>query len=257
MVRVDYCFNTRNLMDKIAIWDADFIPFYVCHNKKGEEEKSLDDCKLLVDMMIKNINNAVNANYFNLYLTVGKCFRYTIYPEYKANRKYGEVKHLFDTKQYLIDKYQAVSSTGLEADDLVCITKNKFSKLGYECVIVSPDKDILFLEGTHYNPKRNEWVKTDKEESELYFWKSMITGDTADNLPGIKGIGEVGANKLLDYKHINDWRSIVFNKYCEVYGEKYGIEMFYKMYNCLKMVDEYDFNLPTLIKHSEEVRLFE
>lgn len=247
-------------MDKITLWDADFIPYYVCHVKKGEPEKSLDDCKALVDTMIYNINNAINTDYFNLYLTVGKCFRYDIYDKYKANRKYEEVKHLHDTKQYLIDKYNAIGHKGLEADDLVCIYKNKFTELGYECIIISPDKDILNLEGKHYNPRKNEWCTTSKQDAELYFWKSMIIGDTIDGLPGIKGIGEVGATKLLDDKQIDifkSYRNIVFEKYCEVYGEKYGIEMFYKMYNCLKMVDSYDLELPELIKKSEEERLFE
>jgi 5'-3' exonuclease len=92
----------------------------------------------------------------------------------------------------------------------------------------------------------------------------MITGDTVDNLPGIKGIGEVGACKLLDNKQIDifkSYRTAVFDKYCEVYGEKYGIEMFYKMYNCLKMVHTYEVEIPELIKLkteiSEEERLFD
>ena len=72
-------------MINVSLWDADFIPFYVCHVKKGEAEKSLDDCKALVDDIITNINNATNANEYQLYVTAGKCFRYTVYPEYKAN----------------------------------------------------------------------------------------------------------------------------------------------------------------------------
>ena len=252
------------VMINVSLWDADFIPFYVCHVKKNEPEKSLDDCKALVDDIIVNINNATMADEYQLYVTVGKCFRYNVYPEYKANRKYTTVvKHIFETKQYLIDQYKAFIHIGLEADDLVCINKQRLTEKGYKCTIISPDKDILNLEGRHYNPRGNNWVNTTKQDAELYFWKSMITGDTVDNLPGIKGIGEVGACKLLDNKQIDifkSYRSAVFDKYCEVYGEEYGIAMFYKMYNCLKMVHTFEVEIPELIKLkteiSEEEKLF-
>lgn len=251
----------------VSIWDADFIPYYVCHNKKldnGEvENKSLQDCKNLVDQFIGNVNLAINADQFLIVLTVGKCFRYQVYPEYKANRKYGNKPKWFDEiKEYLITHYKATYNTKYEADDLVCIYKNKLSKEGYDCYLVSPDKDILNLEGKHYNPRENQWVNSKKELSERWKWYQMIIGDSIDGLPGIKGIGEKGANKLLDEQDITQYRNIIFNKYCEVYGEEHGIEMFFKMYKCLTMVqNDNTIEVPKLIslerKISEEKGLFE
>jgi 5'-3' exonuclease len=246
--------------NNVAIFDADFIPFYVCHVKKGNPYKSLDDCKNLVDDLIRNVNKSVNADYMIVCLTSGKCFRYQVYPEYKSNRKYSTTPDwLFETKQYLIDDYSGIISKDLyEADDLVCIYKNMLLKKGYSPIIISPDKDILNLEGTHYNPKYNEFVTTTANDAAKYFWKSMITGDSADGLCGIKGIGEKGAEVLLEDKHIDifkSYRDVVFDKYCEVYGESYGIEMFYKMYKCLTMVQHADMSEPPLINlklNSEE-----
>lgn len=249
-------------MSNVAIWDADFIPFYVCHVKKGQPDKSLEDCKALVDDLIRNVNKAINADYMITCITSGKCFRYEIYPEYKANRKYSTTPNwFFETRSYLIEKYQGISYKDLyEADDLVCIYKNILTFKGYNCTIVSPDKDILNLKGTHYNPKYNSWVTTTTEDANKYFWKSMITGDSADGLCGIKGIGEAGAEKLLDNKQIDifkDYRDVVFSKYCDVYGESYGIEMFYKMYKCLTMVQSANIDEPKLISwnNSEEKRV--
>lgn len=87
--------------------------------------------------------------------------------------------------------------------------------------------------------------------------------DSIDGLCGIKGIGKVGAEKLLEQIDVFEtYKNIVFNKYCEIYGEELGIEMFYKMYKCLKIVgNDETIELPPLIalnkEISEEKRLFE
>lgn len=249
-------------MNKIAIWDADFIPFYVCHVKKDYPEKSFTDCVNLSEDLIYNINTAIGADTMIMCFTSGKCFRYNIYPEYKANRKYGDPpKHLFEIKDYLISKYKGVVYKDIyEADDLVCILKNKLNN--YKCTIVSPDKDMLMLEGIHYNPKTNEWVTTTEQQAIEYFWKSMIHGDTADNLCGIKGIGKVGADKIINNKELfEDYNTLILKHYIKIYGEDLGIEMYYKMYKCLKIIDKDDtVEIPELIEvkngSCEEERLF-
>lgn len=164
-------------MSKIAIWDSDFIPFYCCHVKKDEPDKSFEDVQNCCIDLINNVNNAIDADYQIHCFTKGKCFRYDIYPEYKSNRKYGDPPQwLFETKDWLIKQYGGWYNEKYEADDLVLIYKNKLEELGYECTIVSPDKDILYLEGLHYNPKKNELVITNKEDASYNFWLSMIVG---------------------------------------------------------------------------------
>lgn len=60
--------------------------------------------------------------------------------------------------------------------------------------------------------------------------------DSADNIKGCKGIGEKRANILL--KGFNNYRNIVLDKYCEIYGEIEGIKNFYINYTCLHIVDD-------------------
>ncbi len=228
-------------MSKIATWDADFIPFYVCHSKeKGPTgntiEKPLDKCIEDCDNLIANINTSMGVDLFNGFITKGKCFRYAIYPAYKANRKYDSLPiYLNDVKNYMIGKYNFYGLEGLEADDLVLSYKKQSKD---EVIIVSPDKDILYLEGTHYNPRKNEFVTTTSNEADLYFYKSMMVGDTADNIKGIKGIGPVSAVKILHNKELfSSYKAVVLDKYCEVYGEEQGIINFYTNYRCLKIRD--------------------
>lgn len=226
-----------------AVWDADFIPFYVCHVKEGEPEKTLEDCIQNCNDLIKNVNDSVEADEFVGFLTIGKCFRYKIYPEYKGNRKYDKLpKYLNEVRTYMKETYGFIGIDGYEADDLILSYKNQNKDV--LCIIVSPDKDMLYLEGDHYNPKKNELVKTSKEYAEEYFWTSMIVGDTADNIKGIKGIGPKGASSIINnQKLFSNLRTTILDKYCEVYGEANGIFEFYKNYSCLRIVDDIPFKI--------------
>ncbi len=244
---------------KLTILDGDFIPFYTCYNKVVDgvkQDKTLDDCKKLTDEFITHINKSVNAEEMIGCLTVGKCFRYQVYPEYKANRKYKfDPKYqelMSGIKEYLITDYKFVyDKDRLEADDLVRIYKDLYTSISkeYEPIIVSPDKDILYLEGKHYNPKLNKWVITDKKQAAYYFWTSMITGDITDNIKGVVGMGLKSAQNLLNEASVDDYRAIVLNTYCKNYGENEGIREFYKNYRCLYIEDSAsNISIPELFK---------
>jgi 5'-3' exonuclease len=228
-----------NLIEKpiISVIDADFIPFYTCHNKKDMPEKSLDDCINLANDFINNINKSVNAKYYVGFLTIGKCFRYNIYPEYKGNRKYlNQPKYLKEVKQYLID-LGFTGMDGYEADDLCISFKTQNSQ--YNSIIVSPDKDILGICEESFNPRLMQFNYHSKEEILYNFWRSMIVGDTADNIKGIPGMGEKAFSNLLSNPPFNylDMSHLILWCYKQHFGEYKGIQEFYKNYMCLKIVD--------------------
>lgn len=236
---------------RIANWDADFIPYYVCHSKDKEYEKSLEECIRDCDILIDNINKEIGCEAFVGFLTVGKCFRYEVYKEYKGNRKYLEQpKYLNDVKKHMISKYGFVYDVYYEADDLVY--SYKLQNPDHEIIIVSPDKDILNLEGTHYNPRKNEYVSTIKEEAEEYFWRSMIVGDSADNIKGIKGIGPKGAENIIkNQKLFSNLRQTVLEEYCKVFGEEEGISEYYKNYKCLKIVGNIPYKIEGVLNKTD------
>lgn len=226
-------------MGKIALIDADGLIYINCHNKKDAPIKTLEDCKRSVDNMIQQILISSKANEYLLFLTVGKNFRYSIYPEYKANRKYGDKPEHFDRiKEYLITDYKSIYGYNLEADDLINIYKNKLD----DSFICSSDKDLLMLEGDCYNYKTHKWTKTTKDVASYNFWFSMITGDTVDNIKGIPGKGPKYAERLHSVCKKEDeeisYQMFVLNEYIIHFGEQLGIEEFYKNYKCLKIVDE-------------------
>jgi 5'-3' exonuclease len=240
--------KTNNL---IICYDADFIPFYVCHNRKGELEKSLDDCLEGCDNLIKITNNYLNGDYYCGFLTKGKCFRYDVNPDYKANRKYSDLPpYISEVKEYLVSKHKFMSIEGYEADDLVM----SYNKPNYDKLIVSPDKDILYAVNKGFNPKTSNYVENTNDEIFTYFWSSMVIGDAVDNIKGIPGKGEAFVKKMLKGLNGQNLRTAVFNAYIDNFGENQGVKEFYKNYFCLKLIDNVeikDLELNEVIKIEE------
>lgn len=140
----------------------------------------------------------LNVSDYKLYLTGDSNFRYSIYPEYKAQRlKVPKPEFLQDVKQYLIEEYQAILSDGCEADDLLAIDQTTYGNLELDSRIVSIDKDMLTVPGWHYNPRTKVERIVSPIEALHFFYTQMLTGDSADGIKGVSGIGKVKAEKLL------------------------------------------------------------
>lgn len=147
-------------------------------------------------------------------------FREAEYPEYKANR-HGMEKpvHLPEVIQYARRTKRCMFTQGFEADDMLGrAAKDAVRKYGDDAqtVFVSYDKDIKQLTGCHYNFVTEEFDEVDEMDGVRLFFKQMLIGDTADNVTGVKGIGKVGASKLLDHLTMTaDMLDVVKRKYFE------------------------------------------
>ena len=145
----------------------------------------------------------------------GGTFRNELYPEYKANR--GETPALVIealeplTQIVLALDIPVLMLPGFEADDVIGSAAKRFAREGFEVYMVTPDKDYgQLVESGIFQ------VKPGKAggESELLGvaevcekWKIQspgqvidilaICGDASDNVPGVQGVGPVGAAKLL------------------------------------------------------------
>jgi hypothetical protein len=225
--------------ERVAIIDADSICFIAHWNSDSKSfDKPLDDILQSTDQIISNILITIGASKYIGFVGYGRCIeRDAVYPEYKANRKDRQpLEHLRTIKDYMVEKWQFIALHGIEADDMVNSVRVKVDG----SIVCAIDKDLLMLEGTHYNYKKNEWVTVSEQEAALYFWKSMIIGDSADNIKGLEGKGKAFADKLL--LNIEDEQSLriaVFEEYIDHYGEYEGISKFYQNYICLKIKDNF------------------
>lgn len=229
----------EEIKEKVALIDADsiiYISGWDIVNKCYYTDFEL--IKSSADNLINNILSTTKSKYYLGFLSPSNSFRNELFSDYKENRKNLKKPDHFDQlKNYLIDNWKFLKLQHYEADDVVSIFKKEFN----DSIICSIDKDVLNLEGTHFNYKKNEFVTVSYLDSIVYFWKSMIIGDTVDNIKGLNGKGKVFADNLL--LNINDesiMRNLVFNEYINQYGEYKGIELFYKNYKLLKIVDKDD-----------------
>lgn len=145
----------------------------------------------------------------------GGTFRNQMYPEYKANRD-ATPQLVIDALQPLTEICQALRipvlmMMGFEADDVIGSMAKRAEKEGFEVYMVTPDKDYgqLISENIYqYKPGkggdereifgiREVCEKYGIERPEQVIDMLAICGDTADNVPGVKGVGEVGASKLI------------------------------------------------------------
>lgn len=200
-------------------------------------ERTIDESYLIADKYITYLLNVTKAKDYIGFFGGSSLSRTYINSEYKANRKHLEpLNNLELMKSYLRGKwhfYRLHPGANDETDDYVA----SYMKQKENCFIISPDKDLLKLEGKHYNPKKNEWVITTKQEEHVFFWKSMVVGDVADNIQGIKGLGEKAFEGIaMTADLVNVPLSImVFRAYIEKYGEDTVMNEFYRNYSCLKL----------------------
>ena len=148
----------------------------------------------------------------------GDTFRNEIDPNYKANRSSPpqELTMQLPIAIEWIDKmgYKTLGKVGFEADDIIA-TVTKFAKeKDYNVRVVSHDKDLYQLidDGKIVIV---DAIKRKSVDEKACFLKYGVTpkqfidyqsilGDSADNVPGVKGIGKVGAEKLLaEYKTLD------------------------------------------------------
>lgn len=145
----------------------------------------------------------------------GPTFRHDMYPEYKATRdKTPDDLHaqIPDIRQTLEKMgITVLSQCGYEADDIIASIAKKAEREGIETVMFTGDKDLCQLVNDHIYALRpakkgeHGYVLMDKDrvKTEYGVYPDLILdyltmlGDAADNVPGIKGIGEKSAEKLL------------------------------------------------------------
>jgi len=152
---------------------------------------------------------------------VGESFRHRTYPEYKATREKlnAELQQDFDRSveriEQILDAFRVsvVGVEGFEADDVIGTLATAASARGLQVVIVSGDKDFyqLIAPGIALlNPGRGgpaaveeHWVDQANAGERLGVPPERVVdylalvGDTSDNVPGVKGVGEKTALELL------------------------------------------------------------
>ncbi|HOH07249.1 MAG TPA: DNA polymerase I [bacterium] len=141
-------------------------------------------------------------------------FRHEIYTEYKAQRQRmpDDMAEQLPRLEQLMGALDLpfIRKPGYEADDIMGTLARAAAASGYQTVLVTGDKDLMQLVDDHtliYYPHRAgesiEWLDADGVTRKMGVPPSQIIdylalcGDASDNIPGVPGIGPVGALALL------------------------------------------------------------
>ena len=171
--------------------------------------------------MINKIISEEKPEYMMVAFDIGKTFRHEKYERYKDGRKETpeDLKLQFPVAKKILTamgiKY--LECAGYEADDIIGTVSLWCEKdPEYEALIVSSDKDLLQLisdETVVKLLKSKDYIIMDKKTfKETYGFNPInmidlkaLMGDASDNIPGVKGIGEKGAIKLIsEYNTIDN-----------------------------------------------------
>jgi ribonuclease HI len=156
-------------------------------------------------------------------------FRRQIYPDYKAHRE-AMPEDLVLQLPYIRKilqafKVAALEAPGFEADDVIATLARNYAAQGIEVTVVTGDKDLLqivgdrvrlldTMKGKFSGPP--EVLERFGVAPELVADVLGLAGDTSDNIPGVPGIGEKTAAKLVQQfgslEGVLEWKSLVSGK---------------------------------------------
>lgn len=217
-------------MEKFVIIDGNNITFrsYYALPRLANFEGVVSNgvfgfCNILIKI-IKDINPKYIAVAFD---SAKKNFRHEMFKDYKAGRRPTpqELLGQFPILEEVLNKMgiAVVKQNGLEADDLIGCLSRQFDKT--ENIILTADKDCLQLitKNTFIMQPQKGITETELVDEKVLKEKMGLTpsqiidfkglaGDSSDNIPGVKGIGEKTAVDLLNkystlegvYKHLDE-----------------------------------------------------
>lgn len=246
-------------MTKLLLIDGNSIinrAYFALPPLNDKEGRNVNAVYGFVNILFKVVQNFAPDKLVVAFDKRGHNFRKDIYPEYKANRK-GMPDDLANQMPVLHQLLQVMQVTvaekeGVEADDIIGTITQNFDG---ESFIVSGDRDMFQLVSDKITVLFTKRGVTDVEKvtpevlktsynltpSQVVEYKAL-RGDTSDNIPGVKGIGEKTAMSLLDkygnidnlYENVDKEKGALHDKLVE------GREMAYISRTLAKIVRNAD-----------------
>lgn len=165
----------------------------------GALEKALHNARSMITGTMRQLEEAYPALApfeYRFHLTGTGNFRdevATIRP-YKGNREKTSRPLLYaDIRRWMVQTYGAMTAYGWEADDVIA---TEACQAKWKPIIVHVDKDLLQLPGRHFVPGKGGRTVS-KQGSLAFFYRQMLTGDTADNIPGVYKCGPKRAEAVV------------------------------------------------------------
>lgn len=194
---------TMNDSKVYILLDSDSLYFRVCCVTKDKKEiREHIDIKL--GHIARDVTNDTPFEFcepeYRIAIKGKGNYRDDLFPGYKGHRKELEEdmkEALAYSINYMIEHHNAIPADGMEADDLVSIWAAECRGKGENYIVCHIDKDLDMIPGYHYNFVKETSYYLDEDEAYYKYSMQKLTGDKADGIRGIEGIGPAKAEKLL------------------------------------------------------------
>ena len=220
-------------MNKLVLIDGNSLSFRAFYalpllsNHAGIHTNAVYGFAMLLEKIIKE----EKPNHFLVAFDAGKTtFRHSKYSEYKGGRQKTppELSEQFPYIRQLLDAYhiKRYELDNYEADDIIGTLSRQADEADFETIIITGDRDLTQLatdnvtiyytkkgvtDVDHYTPKFIAEKYNGLVPKQIIDMKGLM-GDTSDNIPGVAGVGEKTAIKLLNqfesvegvYEHIEE-----------------------------------------------------
>lgn len=226
------------IVNKLVLIDGNSLSFRAFYalpllsNKAGIHTNAIYGFAMLLQKILKE----EQPNHFLVAFDAGKTtFRHEKYSEYKGGRQSTppELSEQFPYIRQLLDAYHIkyYELENYEADDIIGTLSKQAEASGLETIIITGDRDLTQLATDHVTIYYTKKGVTDVDHytpefiaekyngllpKQIIDMKGLM-GDTSDNIPGVAGVGEKTAIKLLNQFHSVEG---VYNHLDEVSGKK-------------------------------------
>ena len=161
-------------------------------------------------MLLKLLRETGATHVAAVFDAPGKNFRHVAYPEYKANREAmpDELRGQIPLVHEVVDALgvRRIAVDGVEADDVIASLAKRLAGHDVDVVVITGDKDLMQIVGPHvrlWDTMRDRWFDVAEVERRMGVPPSQVAdvlglmGDSVDNVPGVKGVGEKTAKALI------------------------------------------------------------
>ena len=215
--------------------DGDYAAYYC----SGNDDTSVGEARQKFLDKIRDAKHVSGSDRIIVHLSDRACdkgLRFLIAESrpYQGQRNTGRKPNNWEylrefMETYSGDAFVVQNWKDREADDGMAYLAEQSYNIGRPGAVLTADKDMRMFAGLHIVWKTHQMVEivpgtyervfADKVYGHKWFWLQMLTGDQADNIPGLPRVGEVAAHKLLDGTENNQQ---AFERVIEMYKAKMG-----------------------------------
>ena len=229
-----------------ALIDGDLLVYECSAVAEYPKDEPISNFDFVIEVFhnkLRDMLKAVDCTDYTMYLTGKGNFReqVAVTKPYKGNRKGEKPFHYNNLRAYIMSMPDSVMIEGMEADDALAINQTE------DTIICSRDKDLRMVAGWHYGwesgqqgefgpyqfTKHGELHLSENRKKLtggglMFFYSQLLTGDSTDNIPGLKGYGPAKSYDILceckDEYELFDAVSVAYEDQHQDKFEEYMLE---------------------------------